>query len=276
MLPTRKIIFAMAGVAMLTLPATAFAKQHRGYRDNRPAAWPPASGRYQEPHHGWFKPAPYAATPADYPKGYYGAPTAYYPTARSVAWNNGVNGVHRVCDADGDGCRRVPNGGATYMNQPYLPAVYPRHANNGGAPCNYLPAQMPAYYDAMPPASMNLIQQRDWLIARRQILMRQIAQLRAHHDSRGAARLVGMIQPINAHIQRINNQLGSAPTVGNSPYVPAIANIPYGSYGSGNSGHSANPYYVNAAYQGGNAPYNGYAVVQNVGNAVLPMLSYIH
>jgi hypothetical protein len=113
------------------------------------------------------------------------------------------------------------------------------------------------------------------------MLMRQIANLRARGDSRGAARLVAMIQPITARINRINNRLansmyGGAPMVGSmAPLgnVPPVANIPLGGYGAAPSSYYGNPYGAGSYY--GNSAY-GNPMVDTFTNAVLPMLSYIH
>src|SRR6185312_832469 len=93
-------------------------------------------------------------------------------------------------------------------------------------------------------------QQLNWLLARRQRAMRVIAQMRARGDSRGAARMVPIVQALNRRINRLRGvNYGANAIYPNVPasYVPPLAargyapSAPY--YGANNYYGTAAPYY---------------------------------
>jgi len=167
MISKRKVLSAMAGLAMLVIPAGAFAGHHHDndeHGNSRPYAW-----HDQGWHNGWNKhdngyrplnqarPYQMRATPA----------IPFNPPVARVWQHEDEEEYHhaprwwghrepdrddysrQVCDADGDDCRTYSNG---YQN------------SWGGY--NYGPPV--SYYDAAPPAGYGSSQQVSWLIQRRQ------------------------------------------------------------------------------------------------------------
>jgi hypothetical protein len=97
-----------------------------------------------------------------------------------------------ACDEDGDNCHWNSDYGSRYWQ------------NNGGY--NY--GAPYSWYEGEPPAGANLVQQRAWLINRRQRAMALIAQMRARGDDRGANRVVSIVHALDGRIASINRHLG--------------------------------------------------------------------
>ncbi len=211
-----KIFSAMAGLAMLALPVSAFAGHRQDNRfAGRPFADRPFIAHDRGFHNGWFKPGP----PVRFAQPIYRQPgRQFIPVPRPIGWNNEwreeaeehewhpavppnywarrrFSGPAYGCDADGDDCRPVPN---YRWRSDYPPQYQPSYENEdenenyGGQPYSW--------YTQSAPAGYNLMQRRDWLIARRQNAMAVIAQLRARGDSRGAARMVRAVNSLTAQI----------------------------------------------------------------------------
>jgi hypothetical protein len=187
----------MVGLAMLTLPASALAgHHHRDWDDKaRPFAW-----HDQGWHRGWLKHQGYGR-PA------YARPiededdedeqSHFRPQPMPPALS---------CDEDGDDCEPVDQG----YSEGY----------EYGSPISY--------YGAEPPSGYSLIQQRDWLIQRRQRAYYVLGLMRARHDGRAARRMLTVIHPIDARIARDNQLLaggGYPPT--RAPYYGAASNPNY-------------------------------------------------
>jgi hypothetical protein len=210
----KNVLSAMVGLAMLTLPASALAgHHHRDWDDNpRPFAW-----HDQGWHRGWLNHQGYAR-PA------YSRPiededdededeqSRFRPQPMPPAVS---------CDEDGDDCEPV--------NQGYSEGYEYR------SPISY--------YGVEPPSGYSLIQQRDWLIQRRQRAYYVLGLMRARHDGRAARRIVTVIDSIDARIARDNQPLaggGYLPTP--APYYGAASNPNYlANSGAYNPNYPANP-----------------------------------
>jgi hypothetical protein len=256
----KRILSALAGAAMLALPVSAFAGHHDHWNHPRPNAWHDHGWhngwmRHQRARGGWYGPRA--------ERGWYGP-----PAQRPYGWNNGYG-----CDEDGDRCGW--GAGApmpSYQpNYGYRPGVW-RGDDDGdegaaGAYPSYL-QQSPA---GLPPS-----QSLSWLMAKRQRTMATIAQLRARHDSRGAARLVPSVTALNRRIATLNNRSGYNGNYGYGPtsYVAPVTSsfnpLPYNSPIPYNT---ANPYYGGGYY---NTPYTGNPTVDALSALAIPMLSGIH
>ena len=97
------------------------------------------------------------------------------------------NGYHQVCDADGDDCRWVANAPAGYYRQcdadgddchwtnGYGPQYWRQHGGyDYGAPLSWYRSEAPDRYSP--------VQQRDWLIRKRQAAYTVLERMRAPHD----------------------------------------------------------------------------------------------
>jgi hypothetical protein len=223
MLLSKGTIFsAMAGLAMLALPVSAFAGHRQDNRSaGRPFADRPFIAHDRGFHNGWFKPGP----PVRFAQPIYRQPgRQFMPVPRPIGWNNEWREEHEehewhpavppnywaqrrfpaiACDGDGDDCRQVPN----YRWRSDYPPQYQPSYEDEDANENY-GGQPYSWYMQSAPVGYNLMQRRDWLIARRQRAMFVIAQLRARGDSRGAARMVRTVNALTVQINSINRQSG--------------------------------------------------------------------
>ncbi len=210
----KNVLSAMVGLAMLTLPAGALAgHHHRDGDDNpRPFAW-----HDQGWHRGWLK-----------HQGY-GRPAWGY--ARPIEDEDDEDEQSHFrpqpmppavsCDEDGENCQP--------LNQDYS------DGNEYGPPISY--------YEAEPPSDYSLIQQRDWLIQRRQRAYYVLGLMRARHDGRAARRILTVIHSIDARLARDNQLLaggGYLPTP--AQYYGAASNPNYpANSGAYNPNYPANP-----------------------------------
>jgi len=103
----------------------------------------------------------------------------------------------------------------------------PTYGYAGAANCNSA-----AVYSGSTPS-----QSPSWLMAKRQRTMATIAQLRARHDSRGAARLVPTVTALNRRISGLNHQLGCSV----APMSSQANAIPYNNSAYSNGSYATNP-----------------------------------
>jgi hypothetical protein len=188
----KNVLSAIVGLAMLTLPASALAgHNHRDWDDNpRPFA-----RQDQGRHRGWLK-----------HQGY-GRPV-YAPNEDEDEEDEQSRFRPQLmppavsCDEDGDDCEPVYQG----YSEGY----------EYGSPISY--------YRVEPRSGYSLIQQRDWLIQRRQRAYYVLGLMRARYDGRAARRISTVIHSIDARIARDNHLLaggGYLPTP--APYYGAAA-----------------------------------------------------
>lgn len=188
----KNVLSAIVGLAMLTLPASALAgHNHRDWDDNpRPFA-----RQDQGRHRGWLK-----------HQGY-GRPV-YAPNEDEDEEDEQSRFRPQLmppavsCDEDGDDCEPVYQG----YSEGY----------EYGSPISY--------YRVEPRSGYSLIQQRDWLIQRRQRAYYVLGLMRARYDGRAASRISTVIHSIDARIARDNHLLaggGYLPTP--APYYGAAA-----------------------------------------------------
>lgn len=259
MFSTKKTLSAIAGLAMLAIPVSALAgHKHENQERFRPYAvhhdngqhrgWMRFGRNYIPPRVNAYRPGPLAFNGGDHDGDDWNHPGyrhpwdgdhdsyRWAPNYSRPAWQSNYAPNYR-CDADGDECRWINNGGPAYW------------ANNGGY--NY--GEPFEWYNATPPAGYGSAQQLNWLLARRQRAMRVIAQMRARGDSRGAARMVPIVQALNRRISRLRGvNYGANAIYPNVPasYVPPLAALtpaPAASYyGANNYYGTAAPYYGNS------------------------------
>lgn len=286
MLSRKKVLSAIAGLAMLALPVSAFAGHHDQYGNWNHPRW-----HDQGFHKGWAKhqfvpPAVRAHVARAYINhrlrmGWEGRPMQRpwmnygNPAAGPYAWNHGEG---RGCDGDDDNCGWMANNaGPGY--QPYAAPNY--GGDQDGDENNGSYGNSPSWYQQMPPSSYNPSQQLSYLVARRQRAMATIAQLRARGDSKAAARLVPIVTALNQRIAALNRGAG-------------YGNVGYGNAGYANAGYGYAPLasymapaspllnpapYAGAAYAGTpyyGAPYTGNPTVDALSSVVVPMLAGIH
>jgi hypothetical protein len=185
MLTGKKILSALAGLAMLTLPTAALAGHHHDGDDSRPYAWHDHGW-----HRGWDR---------------------HHDDWRRDEWrhfDHPAENHNLVCDADGDDCRPAygyegygwrhpanPYYGTGYYGAPITPYAGPANAAN---PQNY----------------------RSRLLQRRAQTVAMINRMRARGDSRAAARLADQLNRIDASLRTVNRRNGAfAPA---SAYVPPV------------------------------------------------------
>jgi hypothetical protein len=262
MFSKRNMLSAMAGLAMLALPASAFAGHHHDNDEHngpRPNAW-----HDQGWHNGWnkhggdYRPlnnVPYRmrATPA-FPV--YPTPVWHHEREDEYAPAPRWRGHHepdaddyprQACDEDGDDCRGYSRG---YSYQ------------NSGAGYNYGPPD--SYYNGAPPAGYGSSQQLNWLIQRRQQAYGVLAQMRARGDRNASNRMLKVVNNLNARIAQINR--GSAGGYYGTPIPPASYVPPVNPY-------VANPYGAGYGYN----QYGQYGAATNptvgaLGSIVGPLL----
>jgi hypothetical protein len=267
------MLSGMAVLAMLAIPVGAFAgHKHDDFRAPRFAPRPqPVPFR---------RPAPAAPVPFARPV-YPQSVREIMPAPRPIGWNNGWREREHQrmwapapipvgwnngwgCDEDGDNC------GQRYYrwrsdDRPYYQPSYQDEEDEdkdyGGEPYSW--------YMASAPSGYNLMQQRAWLISRRQRAMVVITQLRARGDSRGADRVVKrVVNPLTARINAIDSQQGYNYNGYNYNYAP-----------SNYYGTPANPLLDaltgNSGYSGG-VPNSNAAALNAIGAVVAPMLLGVH
>jgi len=252
MLSTKKVVSAMIGLAMLALPTTALA----GHHEDRGERARPYTQHDNGWHRGWFKhqgPAPiHGIRPGWQNQNWQNQNYGYTPT--NPWWRH---------DGDGDNYRQA------WRQEPDADDY-----NNGNWGSNYNYGQPPSYYSAVPPYGYGNSQQLSWLLQRRQAALANLNLMRARGDSRAAARMVQVLNGLNARIRRL--QGGYAPPVAYSaPLTPYLGNL---------FGNGYNPTYGNAyppaygandgnAYSGYGNPYYGNSPTANLlGSLVGPIL----
>jgi hypothetical protein len=276
----------MAGLAMLAIPVSALAHPKDFRDDPRPFA-----AHDQGWHRGWFKHQAEGPMSPTRPFAYrndYVPPAAYYNQAlrrdewredawrqnawRRNAWNNGA-GYRRGCDADGDDCEGSYNPGYWNNGGGYY--------HNGGGYA-YNEDESPGWYSMAPLTGMGVPQQQAWLIAKRQRVMVAIARLRARGDSRGAQRLVPVVNAFNRRIARLNNGLGYNSGYGYAPanfgYAPTgYGYAPANGYGYAPTGYGYAPGNSLAGLASpllyGNGAYAGNPTIDALSTLVVPMLT---
>jgi hypothetical protein len=280
-----KILSAMAGLAMLAMPVSAFA----GHHHDDPRAERPFAPHDQGFHNGWFKhPAEVAAAPYARPfRPIYQPVREIRPAPIPVGWHEEEEEHEHEreqqwapppryygCDEDRDNC-----GQRDYRwRSDYPPQYQPNYRNDededyGGEPYSW--------YMAPAPSAYNLPQRRAWLISRRQRAMYVIANLRSRGDSRGADRVVKrVVNPLTAQINSIDRQLRYG--YGGYSYVPSDYGAPANYNGApansflgalmSNSGYNG----ANAGYYGPNPGYagapNNNPAISAIGAMLAPML----
>lgn len=221
-------ISAMIGAAMLAVPVSALAAHHDHDGDfhGRPQAW-----HDQGEHRGWFK-----HDRDDHFRG-------FRPVLGSREYPPRIGEV-------------APPPRMVYWNpEPYQPAPPPARYHhivadddcNWGGGYNY--GQPMSYYNAYPPAGYGASQQASWLLQRRQQAYVVLAKMRARGDRNAANRMLGVINNLNARINRLNGRgIAYMPPVN---YGAAAEN--YAAPVAGNMfGNGYNPYAAgyNTGYQG--------------------------
>jgi hypothetical protein len=170
MISSKRIAGVVAGLLMLAVSASAFADGPGQYRRRHWQDW--------SRHHGWFQhhrrdafygqpPCP----PSSAPMAWSDRPRPWNPALGNQSWQ--------------------PNGASGW---PWSNGRQAGWWNPG------LSAHAPYNNQLLPGSSVT--QQRAWLLERRAAAASEIEQLRARHDSRGAARLATVMQGLN---QRLNN-----------------------------------------------------------------------
>jgi hypothetical protein len=228
MFSKKQILSAMAAVAMLALPVSAFANDwnHHNWNQHNRAVHnasvnhqiagnaPVVGSRYAANRYGWTPRAGWNGAPA-----MRGPINVASPGYSPYAWN------------------RYPHRWFAPASpyQAYAPAYpgyarptygYPPVGAMGAANCG----PSAGYSGSTPGTSPS------WLMTKRYNTMRTIAQLRARGDSRGAARLVPTVTALNQRIGGMNNQLGC----GLAP-ASSLANIiPYNNRGYYNGAYANN------------------------------------
>lgn len=210
----KNVLSAMVGLAMLALPAGALAGHHQDWDDHpRPYAW-----HDQGWHRGWFKHhGQYAVRPIeDEDEDDQGEHCHFRPSYQPPAF---------LCDDDGDDCKPTNQG---YDDDNYGPPI--------------------SYYQAQPPVGYGLIQQRNWLIQRRQAAYNALYAMRMRHDGSAARRILTVIHSLDAHIAHDNQLLTHGGYMPSAPFYGAAPNSNYAynpnsAYGQNYDGNALNPSY---------------------------------
>jgi hypothetical protein len=239
MLSKTTIFSALAGLALLALPVSAIAGHDHDRDDLRPQRWH---------DRGWHRGWEHQARSDEWHGGWYGG-----PQQRFDQWNDRrADG----CDEDGDDCDGQEGG--TGANYGYYPGAW-----NGA---------LPGYSGSRAGQSL------PWLLAKRQQTMVTIANLRARHDSRGAARLVPTVKALNRRIATVNRYGSNGYRYSPGSYVaPPTLGTPYspvtygGSPYAGNYPNYGNYNYANSGYYG--APYTGNPTVDALTSIAVPLLT---
>ena len=200
---SKSALSALAGIALMALPAAAlawqpgiqFVKHHEGHHRV-------CDGDGDDCH--WV---------ADVPPGYHRQCDADGDDCRWVHNGRGHWHKHQRCDEDGDDCRWVggnphwdrhyqcdADGDDCHWAGDYGPQYWRQHGGyNYGAPLQW--------YQSEAPASYNLAQRRDWLIRRRQVADNVLKQMRARGDVDAQRRMQAVIGDLNGRIARVNHQM---------------------------------------------------------------------
>jgi hypothetical protein len=203
----KNVLSAIAGLAILALPAAALAHHdHDGDDGPRPYAW-----HDQGRHHGWFKHREQYGRPGEDEDDQ--GEHRRFRTERRAAF---------MCDGDGDDCE--PNQ-RDWADKDYGPPI--------------------SYSRAAPPASYNLVQERNWLLDRQRRAYSVLTQMRARHDRKAMRRISTVIHGLDTRIARDNQLLADRYPSAPVPNYPAQANPNYYSLSQ------ANPYYPNYGYNPG-------------------------
>jgi hypothetical protein len=193
----KSILSALAGMAMLALPASALAGHHHEWNGNqRPFAW-----HDQGEHRGWFKHHGYDARPVRVEDEDDEGEHCRRPVERTPAF---------LCDDDGDDCR--PAGANYWGGYDYGPPV--------------------SYYQAAPPAGYGRAQRRAFLLRRRARAYYVLRMMRARHDYRAERRMAGVISSLNGGLGR-GNRMAVGGYRAPSPYYDSTAYNPDSSYSPG-------------------------------------------
>lgn len=161
---------------------------------------------------------------------------AQVATNPGVRWMRVPQGQHRICDADGDDCRWVPNQPAGYRRQcdadrdhcwwvannrnwnshyvcdadgddchwtsGYGQQYWRNHGGRDyGAPW--------AWYRAEPPAGYRLDHQRNWLVNRRRAAYDALQRSRAQGDRDAQQRLESDIDNLNSRIRSLDRRMSN-------------------------------------------------------------------
>jgi hypothetical protein len=246
MLLKKSLLSALAGVAMLALPAVALAgPQNHDFKDR------PNAGHDNGWHNGWSKHDRDRRDDVHFRDNVH-FNNRHYPPMVRVASPPRTAYWHPVP------YRPVPQ--PVYYPQPVRP-YYPTPVADCAAPVaagwNYGPPI--SYYDTLPPSAYNPAPQMSWLLERRQQAYVVLAQMRARHDRDAANRMLGVINNLNGRIENLNRGTAyyNAPAVN---YAPAP--VPY----------AANPAAYNTYAGGYNPAYSNSPVLGALGNVVGPLL----
>lgn len=181
----KKILSALAGLAMLTLPTAALAGHHHDGDDSRPYAWHDRGWHRGWDHEGW----------------------------RHHEWrhfeNRDADDDNFVCDADGDDCRPASGYEGYGWRQPVSP-----YYGTG-----YYGAPITPYVGPANAANLRNYQAR--LLQRRAQTVVMINRMRARGDSRAAGRLSDQLNRIDASLRTVNRRMNGryAPA---AAYVPPV------------------------------------------------------
>jgi hypothetical protein len=185
----KNILLAMVALAMFTLPASAFAGHYQDW-DEQPQ---PYATHDHGRHRGWSKHhGKYAVRPIE------------DENDEGEHWH--LKPRHQPffqCDEDGDDCEPT--------NQRN------RDDNDYGLPFSY--------YQAEPPFGESLIQQRNWLLQRRQAAYNALYTMRVRHDGPAARRLLTVIHSLDARIANDNRVLAGGSYLPWVPQYPALNSI---------------------------------------------------
>ncbi|MGO9267287.1 MAG: hypothetical protein ACLQBA_20825 [Candidatus Binataceae bacterium] len=203
MFSKKQILSAMAGIAMLALPVSAFAGHHDHDGEwNRPRPFAPHDQGW---HRGWDNHQRNRG-------GWYGTPAQRPFVNNAYGWNRYG---HRW---------QPPVMPYSAYGPGYGGHMRPTQAYAGAPNCNAAAA-----YGSTPATSQS------WMMTKRYNTMNTIAQLRARGDSRAAGRLVPTVTALNQRIGGLNNQFGCNGGYGYAPSSysgPAsYGAMPYNGYG---------------------------------------------
>jgi hypothetical protein len=259
MFSKKHIFCAIGGLAFLALPVSSFAG-HRFYDDDqRPFAWR-GDDRHQGHHEKWrdrFE--DHHDRWRDRVEDRGERRRDWFEDGGRGRWGQAGPGWY------GTPAARPPVNYYAPVYRPYPPPTYQYQPAYQGDDDGY--GESYSSLQQSPPAAMTPYQQRSWLIARRQRAMYVIAQLRARHDSRGAARVVNNVKALNRQIGATDGRTGYGYNNAYSYAPPAsYAYAPIGAYPASDALFGA-PY--------GSAPYNGNPALNAFSTIALPLLTGI-
>ena len=244
MISKQRILSALAGIALLAMPVSAFAGHHdHGWRDSQR----PFVGHDNGLHRGWFKHAEDRDDQGeneDYGRrGYYQPGYQQYsaPAYEYRRWNH--------AEPDTDEYR----------------------GNYWGSDNDY--GEAPSWYDAEPPSTWGFSQRQSFLLERRQRAYYVLARMRARGDRHAANRMQTVINRLNAQVNNGGRRAYRSPL----GYAPSAAyngngyNPGYGydnGYGAGYNGYA--PGYNGHGGTGYGA--TGNPTIDSLGSLLGPML----